>query len=133
MPPPGAGLPADAGPSRRRPASYVLGGAGLAGIAAGAVLGGLVFAKKSTIAAHCGAGIHAADDTACDATGLAAASAGKSLALGSSIALPIGVAALGAGIVLRFTEPQPASTARVAAGVLTLGPTAVLLGARGAF
>ena len=114
-------------------ASYVLGGAGIAGIAAGAVLGGLVFTKKSAIAAHCGAGIHAADDTACDSTGLAAASAGKSLALGSSIALPAGLAALGAGLVLRFTEPKPANAATVTAGVLTLGPTAVLFGARGAF
>jgi hypothetical protein len=126
-------IPLEAGPSGRRVAGYVIGGAGLAGIAAGAVLGGLVFTKKGTIAAHCGAGIHSADDTACDATGLAAANAGKSLALGSSIALPLGVAALGAGLALRFTEPKPATQARAAAGVLSFSPTAVLLGARGTF
>jgi hypothetical protein len=133
LPPPV--VPAE-GPGGRRLAGFVLGGAGLAGMAAAAVLGGLVLARKSTLTAHCGAGIHATDDGACDPTGLAAARSGKSLALGSSIALPVGVAALGAGLALVLSAPVPATPvapARVGVGVLSLGPDGALLGLRGAW
>jgi hypothetical protein len=135
VPPPPPPLPPPVeGPSGRRVASYVVGGVGIAGIAAGAVMGGLVFAKKGTIQEHCGAGIHVKDDAACDPTGLAATSSARAMALGSTVGIAAGLTALGAGLVLYLTEPKrapPASATRVSPSVSSPGPGGLVVGASG--
>lgn len=126
------------GPSGRRVATYVVGAAGIVGLVAGGVLGALTAAQKGTIDAHCGAGIGSSDDTACDKTGLDAASGARGMGLGSTIALAVGGVAVGAAVVLLVTEPaKPKMGARrgpwVSAGVLSAGPAGAHIGVRGAW
>jgi hypothetical protein len=135
---PGPAPTADAGPSGRRVATYVIGGAGLGAGVAGGILGGLAIGAKGTVDQHCGAGIGASDETACDRTGLDAANSAKGLSLGSTIALAAGVAAVGASAVLFFTEPRPVKGAAaqhrwIAAGVLSVGPGFAGAGIQGAW
>ena len=147
-PAPGSTTP-DTGPSGRRVATYITGAAGVAGLVAGGILGGLTAAQKGTIDEHCGAAIGAADETACDQKGLDAANSAKGLGLGSTIALVAGGVALGASVVLFVTEPRPAPAAPksgaararppvspgawLSAGVLSAGPTGARVGVQGAF
>jgi hypothetical protein len=98
--------PPEQGPSGRRVGAFVAGGAGVAGVVLGAVTGGLALAKKSTVDANCGSGIHASDPTACNGTGLAAANSLKTLGLVSTVGLAVGAAGLGVGVVLFATEPK---------------------------
>jgi hypothetical protein len=137
----------DGGPSGRRVATYVIGGAGVIGLVAGGVLGGLAAAQKGTIDEHCGVGIGSIDELACDETGLDAANGAKGLGLGSTVALVAGGVAVGAAVVLFFTEPRPEkarsgksgvrpSAGRgpwVSAGVLSAAPTGARLGVEGAW
>lgn len=141
-----AATPGPENSSGRRVATYVVGAAGLAGLVAGGVLGGLTAARKGTIDAHCGAGIGSKDETACDRTGLDAAGEASGLGLGSSLALAAGGVALGTAVVLFVTEPAPvkaearppratrrAPGAWLSAEVLSVGPGGALLGVRGAW
>lgn len=135
----GPGSPPEGGTSGRRAATYAIGAAGLAGLAVGGILGGLVVGQKGTIDAHCGAGVGSKDDTACDQTGLDAANSARGLGLGSTIALAAGGAALGAAVVLFLTEPPLARGAGrnrgswVSVGVLSAGPAGAKLGMEGAW
>jgi hypothetical protein len=120
---------APAGPSRQRVAAYVLVGIGAAGLVAGGVMGGLTLAKKSTIDQHCGASVGSSDPTACDATGLSAVSSGRTLGWASTAALIGGGALAGTAIVLFAAEPRRPK----AVGVVSIGPTGAIIGARGAW
>jgi hypothetical protein len=125
------------GPDGRRIATYVIGGVGVAGLVLGGVMGGLTLGKKGTIADHCGTKVGSKDATACDPTGLDAASSGKTLALVSTIGFGVGLAGIGTAAVLLLTEPKrakPADTASrrwITAGVLEAGPAGAMVGARG--
>ncbi|MEZ4309757.1 MAG: hypothetical protein R3F14_17105 [Polyangiaceae bacterium] len=143
-----AGSPSP-GPSSRRIATYVVGGAGIASLIAGGVLGGLTAGQKGTIDQHCGAGIGSSDELACDQVGLDAAKSAQGLGLGSTVALAVGGAALGAAVVLFLTEPRPAPASGaapakagsphparasgpwIAAGVLSAGPGGARIGLEG--
>jgi hypothetical protein len=120
-------------------AAFVIGGAGVAGLIAGGVLGGLAMDQKATLDHHCGAAIGQTDPGACDPAGIDAASRGKPLAIGAVIGLAAGGAALGTAVVLFVSEPKeraPAAGARggrVAAGVLSAGPSGGMIGAWGTF
>lgn len=99
--------------SSRRIAAYGIGGAGLAGVLVGSVLGGLTLGKKGVIRDHCGAAIQSNDETACDQTGLDAANAAKPLGLGSTIGFIMGLTFVTTAVVLIATEPkrtQPTSS-----------------------
>jgi hypothetical protein len=125
------------GSDGRRIAMYVVGGVGVAGLVLGGVMGGLTLGKKGTIADHCGSKVGSKDATACDPTGLDAASSGKTLALVSTIGFGVGLAGIGTAAVLLLTEPKrakPADTASrrwITAGVLEAGPAGAMVGARG--
>lgn len=131
--------PPPEGPGVRRTLVYALGGAGVAGVIAGGILGGLVLGNKGTIDAHCGAAIGEADPSACDATGLDAGNAARDLGLGSTIAFSAGGAALAAAVILFVTEPKspPPRTGKQAVSIsvapLRFGPEGAQLGVRGAF
>ncbi len=84
----------------RRTLGFVLGGVGVATLGAGAITGILTLGKASIIKdpAHCSAALR------CDATGVDAASAGKTLSVVSTVTLIAGAAAAAAGVVLVITS-----------------------------
>ena len=87
----------------RRTAAYVAGGVGVAGVAVGVVVAGILTMRAaSTYKEHCVAG-------QCDATGLDAASSGRTLEIASRIGFAVGAVGLGAGAWLWFTAPSPDS------------------------
>jgi hypothetical protein len=88
------------GGDEARTAGFVLGAVGLAGVGVGAVTGLLVLGKKSIVddPSHCDPTTHV-----CDATGLAAASSGKTLSTVSTVAFVAGGALLITGAVLVLT------------------------------
>jgi hypothetical protein len=125
------------GPGGQRVAAYVVGGIGIAGLALGGVMGGLALGKKGTVADHCGKGIGAKNEAACDPTGLDAVSSGRTLALVSTIGFAVGGAGIATAAVLLLTEPsrpKPADGASrrwITAGMLQAGPAGAVVGVRG--
>ncbi|WP_437542493.1 hypothetical protein WME97_30330 [Sorangium sp. So ce367] len=126
-------------PAGRRTALYLTGGLGAAGLVLGGITGALVLGEKGTIDEHCGSGIEATDPKACDTTGRDAGNSANTLATVSTIGFAVGLAGVGAALVLYLTEPKaaaPAVTASprwISAGVLEAGPNGAVLGARGRF
>jgi hypothetical protein len=118
-----APAPASSG-STRRTVMIVTAGVGAAAIVAGAVLGAIVVADKSSIDANCPTA------TTC-ANGADAGSANGAVTLGwaSTGAFIGGGAALGAAAVLFFTRPKSASIEPVVAP----SATGATFGLRGAF
>lgn len=96
--PPGAGDVAEDGSSRRTLA-FVAGGVGVAGIAVGAIFGGVTLGKKSTISDHC------TDGRCRTQEGLDAAESAKTTGLVSTIGFGVGAVGLATGIVLFATAP----------------------------
>ncbi|WP_437577378.1 hypothetical protein [Sorangium sp. So ce887] len=123
----------------RRTAVYVAGGVGVAGVVLGGIMGALTFGKRGTIEEHCGAGIGAHDERACDTTGYDAAKSAKRTGLLSTIGFGVGLAGLGTAAVLFLTEPKGARSTTgaaprwISAGVLAAGPAGTVVGARGAW
>jgi hypothetical protein len=126
-------------PAGRRTALYLTGGLGAAGLVLGGITGALVLGEKGTIDEHCGSGIEATDPKACDTTGRDAGNSANTLATVSTIGFAVGLAGVGAALVLYLTEPKtaaPAVTAGprwISAGVLEAGPNGAVFGARGRF
>ncbi len=123
----------------RRTAVYVAGGVGVAGVVLGGIMGALTFGKRGTIEEHCGAGIRAPNERACDTTGYDAARSARTTGLLSTIGFGVGLAGLGTAAVLLWTEPKGASATTgatprwITAGVLAAGPAGTVVGARGAW
>ncbi|XXY17843.1 hypothetical protein WME88_57415 [Sorangium sp. So ce216] len=126
-------------PAGRRTAVYVAGGVGVAGVVLGGIMGALTFGKRGVIEEHCGAGIGAHDERACDTTGYDAAKSARTTGLLSTIGFGVGLAGLGTAAVLLWTEPGGARATTgaaprwISAGVLAAGPSGTVLGARGAW
>ncbi len=102
-----------------RTAGFVVGAVGVASIIAAAITGGLYLGEKGTV------------DDLCEETnggrsctsqeGVDAASRGNTLALINTITLPVGAAAVGAGLVLILLAPDASESS---VGVYpTFGPT----------
>jgi hypothetical protein len=108
----------------------VIGVAGVAGLVVGGVTGGLTLAKKSTVGQHCGAAVGSTDSTACDQTGLAAVSSGRTLGWASTAALIAGGAGVAAAVVMFTTEPRGR---QLSGGILAVGPDRAIAGIRGTF
>ena len=87
--------------SGQRTIAYVLGGAGLAGIAAGSVFGLVAISKNGSSNAdgHC-------DATGCDPAGKQLRQDALSAATASTVAFGVGLAALAAGVVVYLTAPD---------------------------
>jgi hypothetical protein len=122
--------PTTSGPSPRRLAAYALGGVGVAGLAVGAVTGGLVFAQKGAISAGC---VAKGASFQCDATGKSAADRANGFALASTVTLPVGLGAAVVGAILFATDKRPAPPST---GALTpfasAGARGLVLGVGGA-
>ena len=112
---PALGAAANAAPEtpidhpRSKTPAYIAGGIGIAGIAVGSVTGVLVFGKKSTVNGDCSGHV-------CGASGVSAASSGKSLALVSDIGFGVGIAGLATAAILLLSAPrqEPAPTTALA-------------------
>lgn len=110
----------DPGISGRRVAAYTLGGIGAVGILGGVVTGVITWAQKDPIEANCRGKI-------CNATGQGAKDTAAITGMISTVLFPVGLAALGTGVVLYFTEPPPSkfgsAEPQVRVGA-TMGPSA---------
>jgi hypothetical protein len=118
---PGAVAGAPPGSGTQKTVGFVLGGAGVAGLVVGAVLGGLTLKKvgDSKSDGHCDA-----DLATCDATGLQLQRDARTMAHGSTAALVIGGAMLATGIVLVVAAPA-GNTAGPSTGGLRLNLGAI--------
>jgi hypothetical protein len=105
--PPAASEPVAARRSPLRPWFYASGAVGIAGIAAGAIAGGLALGKKNVIEQRC-------PDRQCDAQGHDAVESGQRAALASSVGFALGIAGAAAATTLFFLERR--ADARAAAG-----------------
>jgi hypothetical protein len=116
----------------RRTGALGAGVAGVVGLLVGAVAGGLTLAKKGVIDAHCD---FPGDPYGCDATGLGATSAAKSLSVASTVGFVVGALGVGASLVLFFTEPAGSGGRGLGlgGGMLTAGRDGTSFGLRGAF
>ena len=110
----------DPGISGRRVAAYTLGGIGAVGILGGVVTGVITWAQKEPIATNCRGKI-------CNATGEGAKDTAAITGITSTVLFPVGLAALGTGVILYFTEPPPSkfggAEPKVRVGA-TMGPSA---------
>jgi hypothetical protein len=101
--------PLDPGTPPRRIAAYTLGGVGVVGILGGVVTGAITWAQKGPIEGNCLGRI-------CNETGVGAKDTAKVTGIISTVAFPVGIAALGAGVLLYVTEPAPARLGGMPAG-----------------
>jgi hypothetical protein len=95
--------------STRRTVGFVVGGVGVASLAAGAITGLFAMSRASTVKDHCDA------NYACDQTGVDAASDGKWLAPVSTVTLIAGAALVGVGAYLVLSSNGTNKTALVPA------------------
>lgn len=94
--------PRPSGPSRRRIVAYAAGGLGVAGLAFGAVTGGLMLSRKSVVSTQCNeAGL-------CSHEGSEAGNSARTLANMSTAGWAVALAGVGTAAVLYFTESPPA-------------------------
>jgi hypothetical protein len=101
--------PLDPGTPPRRIAAYTLGGVGVVGILGGVVTGAITWAQKGPIESNCIGRI-------CNPIGVGAKDTAKATGIISTVAFPVGLAALGAGVLLYVTEPAPARLGGMPAG-----------------
>ena len=115
----------DPGISARRVAAYTLGGIGAVGILGGVVTGVITWTQKEPIEKNC----RSTKDygVVCNTTGQGAKDTAAITGLISSVLFPVGVAALGTGAILYFTEPPPSkfgsAEPKIRIGA-TMGPSA---------
>lgn len=120
--------------SSRRTAGVVVAGAGLAGVVAGAVLGGLTLAKVGDVNSRglCVDG----EPYRCTEEGLRLQNEANDLANGSNVGFAAGGAALIAGVIVFLTAPSPAPKAVGSTGIRVApaaGPGMAGLSIRGAW
>jgi hypothetical protein len=109
--------------SMRRTVGLVVGGVGVAGVAAGAVFGLLASSAKSDYEAHCGSNIHQPAG-ACDSTGISGHQDASTKATLSTAFFVGGGVLVAAGAVVFFTAPKAAGTS------VGVGPGSVTLAGR---
>jgi hypothetical protein len=97
--PPPVAPPPDTGSSGQRTGAFVAGGVGAAGLIVGGVMGGLALGQKAKVDQHCAALV-------CDHEGQLAVGSGRSFALVSSIGVGVGIAGIGAAVILYLTAPS---------------------------
>lgn len=97
-----AASPPAAAPASRT-AAWITGGIGLAGLAVGAIAGGVVLGDKSTIDAQCN------PDRTCSPSGLSAASQAHAFGLVSDVGFAVGGAGVVASAVLFLLSPSRSS------------------------
>lgn len=138
------------GTSGRRLTAYILGGVGIAGLAAGGVFGGLTLMKKNELAdefndPEASGGCDFEGDKGCRGDGEDQLGQAKAFGWVSTVGFGVGVAALGVATVLLLTEPpkpetvgsaqaaRPVRRGWVRPGVLAAGQDGAVLGVQGAW
>jgi hypothetical protein len=124
-PPPLAEMPQPR--NNRRLAGYVVGGVGLAGLGAGAVIGILTVLQHDELERKC------PSHTGCPPEVIRGASEGQSLSLVSTVALAAGAVGLGVGTYLVLSSGPAKKTAATATVGATVLPGGAMLGAWGTF
>jgi hypothetical protein len=123
--------PAEQYASRRRWA-YVAGGAGVGGVAFGAVTGIVTLNKKSTADANCND-----EYETCNSAGVDANESGKTFAALSGIGFGVGAVGLAVGAYLLLTTPShpsiPAATETALAPTLSIQRSSGFVGVAGRF
>ncbi|HEY6462896.1 MAG TPA: hypothetical protein VIY73_22150 [Polyangiaceae bacterium] len=97
-------LARSSGPTRTRTAGYVVGGAGLAAIAVGTVLGVRALGRRSDSEADCTGSVCR------DASGIQAYSDARTLAVAADVAFGVGAIAIATGAYLTWLAPGVRST-----------------------
>jgi hypothetical protein len=109
---------------------FTAGGVGIAGLATGAITGGLALGKKSIVDEHC-------EETRCDHEGKLAADSGKTLSIVSTVGFGVGIAGVATATILWLVGPsdKKANQAKLAiqAGLLAADSTGAVIGLKGAF
>jgi hypothetical protein len=109
--------------------AYVVGGIGVLGLLAGVVTGFMVLDASHTVRDHC-------HDDVCDAQGLEANDAGRTLLVANTVAFAIGGAGIAGGTYLYFSAaPRPPARASTVDGATQAShaSTSVLAGITGRF
>jgi hypothetical protein len=88
-----------------RTAGFVVAGVGVVGLVAFGVTGGLMASHHGVVSEHCDA------NKLCDAEGLDAAAAGRSLSPINTIAFLVGITGVTAGVTLILLSPSPQAPA----------------------
>lgn len=109
-------------PEKRTTYGYAFLGAGVAGIAVGAVTGGLALSRASTVKDACGANY-----TTCSDASVAAAKDGKLFTTVSTIGFAAGAVFAGVGLYFLLTpssssSPSPTASTPPASAALTIAP-----------
>ncbi|HSO38350.1 MAG TPA: hypothetical protein VLT33_37735, partial [Labilithrix sp.] len=115
--------PADG--STQRTMAYVVGGAGIAGLAVGSVFGVLSMSKRSDAKAEC----QPPEYKLCTAAGVAAGDAAVQRGNVSTVAFIVGGALVAGGVALYFTAPKASAVALAP----SVGPGEASLGLSGRF
>jgi hypothetical protein len=119
VPPPGTEPPPpDTGSSGRRTGAFIAGGVGVAGLILGGVMGALALGEKGKADEHC-------PMLVCDAEGIRAVDSGRTFALVSTIGVGVGVAGVGAAVVLFLTAPSQKRTSLLLPGTTNAPPRKV--------
>lgn len=111
VPEPDRPAPAGGGGSSRRTLGFIVGGVGVAGLAAAGVTGGILLANDGTITESC-------PNNLCDQDGLDAIDRQKTLIVVNYIAWGAGIVGVGAGGLLILTSPSGESQ-RAASSVVS--------------
>jgi hypothetical protein len=115
QPPPAAEAESESSswlPTSRRTWTYIIGGAGLAGVSIGVVTGMLTLRQKDIANANC-------DDRrrVCSPEGMDANEAGRTLGAISATSVVVGIAGVGAATYLYFTEPETSEHSAIRAAI----------------
>lgn len=85
-------------------AALVIGGVGVASLAASMITGALAWSKKGTVDERC------SGEVCADQEGADASASGRTLAIVSTVTFFVGVAGVGTGVVLLVASPDPSSS-----------------------
>ncbi|WP_437314602.1 tetratricopeptide repeat protein [Sorangium sp. So ce385] len=116
-PPPDAPPPAS---SARRTLAFVVGGVGVAALGGSLITGGLAIGAKGDLEQEC------PDPSRCSDEGMSLSSRGQTLTTTSTVLGAIGLAGLGAGLVLLLTAPEQGTSVALTPAILPGGGGALL-------
>ncbi|AGP39783.1 tetratricopeptide repeat protein [Sorangium cellulosum] len=116
-PPPDAPPPAS---SARRTLAFVVGGVGVAALGGSLITGGLAIGAKGDLEKEC------PDPSQCSDEGMSLSSRGQTLTTTSTVLGAIGLAGLGAGLVLFLTTPEQGTSVALTPAILPGGGGALL-------
>ncbi|WP_231864367.1 tetratricopeptide repeat protein [Sorangium cellulosum] len=115
-PPPTPGAPS----SFKRTLGFVIGGVGAAALGGSLITGGLALGTKGDLEKEC------PDPSRCSDDGMSLSSRGQTLTTTSTVLGAIGLAGIGAGLVLLLTAPEQRSSVALAPAILPGGGGALL-------